>query len=228
MTGQIKDQIRYEDDAVLVCRKPAGIPVQTARAGQQDMVSLLKNYRAAKKEEPYIGLVHRLDQPVEGIMVFAKTKQAAAALGAQVGARCVDKNYYAVIWGKMKEKDGELCDHLSKDGRTNCSRAVSENTPGAKRAELSYHTVAETEEKSLLFITLKTGRHHQIRVQLSHAGHPIYGDGKYGARKESGYLPLALCSCRLGFVHPVTKKKMEFEIRPEGKAFFEFFPPEEK
>lgn len=161
-------------------------------------------------------------------MVFAKTKQAAAALAAQVGARSVDKNYYAVIWGKMKEKDGELCDHLLKDGRTNCSRAVSENTPGAKRAELSYHTVAETEEKSLLFITLKTGRHHQIRVQLSHAGHPIYGDGKYGARKESGYLPLALCSCRLGFVHPVTKKKMEFEIRPEGKAFFEFFPPEEK
>ena len=155
MTGQIKDQIRYEDDAVLVCRKPAGIPVQTARAGQQDMVSLLKNYRAAKKEEPYIGLVHRLDQPVEGIMVFAKTKQAAAALAAQVGARSVDKNYYAVIWGKMKEKDGELCDHLSKDGRTNCSRAVSENTPGAKRAELSYHTVAETEEKSLLFDHIK-------------------------------------------------------------------------
>ena len=121
MTGQIKDQILYEDDAVLVCRKPAGIPVQTARAGQQDMVSLLRNYRAAKKEEPYIGLVHRLDQPVEGIMVFAKTKQAAAALAAQVGARSVDKNYYAVIWGKMKEKDGELCDHLLKDGRTNCS-----------------------------------------------------------------------------------------------------------
>ena len=92
MTGQIKDQIRYEDDAVLVCRKPAGIPVQTARTGQQDMVSQLKNYRAAKKEEPYIGLVHRLDQPVEGIMVFAKTKQAAAALAAQVGARSVDKN----------------------------------------------------------------------------------------------------------------------------------------
>lgn len=228
MTDQIKDHILYEDDAVLVCRKQAGIPVQTQRMGQQDMVSLLKNYRAAKKEEPYLGLVHRLDQPVEGIMVFAKTKQAAAALAKQVSERSVDKYYYAIVWGKMKEPDGVLTDYLLKDGRTNCSKVVTKETLGAKRAELSYHTMAETEEKSLLEICLKTGRHHQIRVQLSHAEHPIYGDGKYGVRQETGYLPLALCSCRLGFTHPVTKKKMKFEIRPEGRAFLEFFPENEK
>lgn len=228
MIDPIRDHILYEDDAVIVCRKQAGIPVQTARTGQQDMVSLLKNYRAGKKEEPYIGLVHRLDQPVEGIILFAKTKQAATVLAKQVSERNIDKYYYAVVWGKLEEPDGKLFDYLLKDGKTNCSAVVSKDTPGAKLAELSYHTLAETAEKSLLEICLKTGRHHQIRVQLSHAGHPIFGDSKYGARPEAGYLPLALCACRLGFTHPVTKKKMEFEIQPEGKAFLDFFPQSKK
>lgn len=223
MVFQIKDKILYEDDAIIVCRKEAGIPVQTAKMGLQDMVSLLKNYRVQKKEEPYIGLVHRLDQPVEGVMLFAKTKQAASALAKQVSGRSVDKCYYAVVWGKMSAASGELSDYLLKDGKSNRSEVVPEQTAGAKKAELSYRVLKEKEEKSLLDVCLKTGRHHQIRVQLSHAGCPIYGDSKYGTKGENGYLPLALCSYKLGFIHPTTGKRMEFEINPEGKGFDGFF-----
>lgn len=223
MFFDIKDKILYEDEELLVCKKPAGIPVQTDKIGQQDMVSLLKNYRSMKKEEPYIGLVHRLDQPVEGVMLFAKTKQAAGILAKQVSGRTLDKWYYAVVRGKMSEEQGELEDYLLKDGRSNVSKVVKENTAGAKKAELFYETVEGKEDKSLLRVQLKTGRHHQIRVQLSHAGCPIYGDSKYGAAKEKGYLPLALCSYKIGFLHPKTGKKMEFEIKPEGKAFLGFF-----
>lgn len=218
----IKDKILYEDDEVLIGKKPAGIPVQTAKMDQQDMMSLLKNYRVMKKEEPYIGLVHRLDQPVEGVMLFAKTKKAAAALAKQVSERSVDKYYYAVVWGKMPEEKGTLTDYLLKDGKSNTSKVVREDTAGAKKAELDYEVIETKEEKSLVRIRLKTGRHHQIRVQLAHAGCPIYGDSKYGQRKEKGYLPLALCSYKIGFLHPKTEEKLEFEIKPEGKAFLGF------
>jgi 23S rRNA pseudouridine1911/1915/1917 synthase len=219
-------EIIYEDSDLLVCRKEAGVAVQTARPGQADMVSLLKNYRAKKKEEPYIGLIHRLDQPVEGVMVFAKNQKAAASLSKQVSGRQMEKQYLAVLQGIPKERTGELRDFLLKDGRTNTSSVVSADTPGAKEARLSYE-VLKTEEsvnKALVRIRLHTGRHHQIRVQFSHAGYPLYGDTKYGQPLLDGvYCPVALCSCRIGFVHPSTKKEMEFEIQPTGKAFGDFF-----
>ena len=123
-------EIIFEDDAVIVCRKEAGVAVQTARAGQADMVSLLKNYRAKKKEEPYIGLIHRLDQPVEGVMVFAKTKQAAAKLSVQVSSRSMEKEYLAVTEGIPQPSEGELCDWLLRNGRTNTSQVVE---PGHHR-----------------------------------------------------------------------------------------------
>ena len=179
MLFDIKNRILYEDTEILVCKKPAGLAVQSAKMGQQDMVSLLKNYRAMKKEEPYIGLVHRLDQPVEGVMVFAKSKQAAANLSKQISEKQTDKYYYAVVCGKPKEKQANLVDYLCKDGKKNTSGVVTKETVGAKRAELFYEVVEEKEDKALLRIELKTGRHHQIRVQLSHMGCPIYGDSKY-------------------------------------------------
>lgn len=214
-------EIIYEDESILVCRKEAGVAVQTARAGQADMVSLLKNYRAKKKEEPYIGLVHRLDQPVEGVMVFAKTKQAAARLSAQVSSRSMEKEYLAVTTGAPQPEKGELCDWLLKDGRTNTSSVVKKGTPQAKEAKLTYEVVKVMEEgrKALVHIWLHTGRHHQIRVQFAHAGYPLYGDTKYGTADAKTYCPVALCSCRIAFVHPVTGKEMEFEIQPKGKGF---------
>lgn len=206
--------ILYEDDEVIVCRKPAGVAVQTKRLGQADMESLLKNYRARKGEQPYIGVVHRLDQPVEGVMAFAKTKDAAASLSRQIAARQADKYYYAVVDGVPERKKGTLEDYLLRDGRTNTSAVAERGTPAAKRAELSYEAVETKNGKTLLNIQLSTGRHHQIRVQLSHAGMPIVGDRKYNFKENitpSGQ-GLCLCSYKIGFKHPKTHRNLSFEI----------------
>ena len=211
-------EIIFEDEFIIVCKKPPGIPTQTPKSGVIDMVSLLKNYRVSKGEPPYIGLVHRLDQPVEGVMVFAKDKKSAAALSAQMQAHTFEKYYYAMVVGTFSPACGTLENYLLRDGKSNVSSVVPKDTTGAKRAELSYKTVKTMEDRSLVRIQLKTGRHHQIRVQLAHAGHPIIGDKKYG-RNTPGYLPLGLCSYHIGFIHPVTKKKVVYEITPSGAAF---------
>ena len=179
-------EIIYEDEAIIVCRKEAGVAVQTARAGQADVVSLLKNYRAKKKEEPYIGLIHRLDQPVEGVMVFAKTPQATAKLSAQVSSRSMEKEYLAVTTGVPEPQKGELRDWLLRDGKTNTSAVVARGTSQAKEAVLDYEVeqVLEDAQQALVHIWLHTGRHHQIRVQFAHAGYPLVGDTKYGKPEQ--------------------------------------------
>lgn len=211
----------YKDHDIIVCRKPAGLAVQTKKPGQMDLYSLLMNEEAREKEKgqmPYIGIVHRLDQPVEGVMVFARTPEAAASLNRQMQKDGFGKYYYAVVKGKMPAKTGVLQDTLQRDGRTNLSRVVPKGTVGGKLAELSYETVAQEQEYTLLRICLKTGRHHQIRVQLSHAGCPILGDRKYGT-VEPGEPSLALCSYRLQFAHPIQDTPMDFTIQPEGDGF---------
>ena len=224
----------HEDDDILVCRNPAGLAVQSAKAGQQDMVSLLKNYRAGRQEPPEIYLVHRLDQPVEGIMVFAKNKKAAASLSKQMQQKRVDKYYNAVVEGVFNAPEGRLEDYLLRDGRSNTSRVVPADTPGAKRAVLHYRVLkvcngaaelALTDDNrtvSLVEILLETGRHHQIRVQLAHAGHPLAGDKKYNPNCQTGYLPIGLCSVSLAFSHPAIGKRMKFSIVPKGPAFQNF------
>lgn len=211
-------EIIFEDEFIIVCKKTPGIPTQTPKSDVTDMVSLLKNYRVSKGEPHYVGLVHRLDQPVEGVMVFAKDKKSAAALSAQMQAHTFEKYYYAMVEGTFSPACGTLENYLLRDGKSNVSSVVPKDTTGAKRAELSYETVKTMEDHSLVRIQLKTGRHHQIRVQLAHAGHPIIGDKKYG-RNTPGYLPLGLCSYHIGFIHPVTKKKVVYEITPSGAAF---------
>ncbi len=211
--------IIYEDNDILVCHKQAGIAVQTRRIGQADMESELKNYRISKGEEPYIGVIHRLDQPVEGLLVFAKNPASAANLSKQVAARQIAKYYYALV--HMPENDQlenpvwiPLTDYMIKDGRTNTARIVSEKTPGAKQAKLEYRIVRCHEGIALLDIHLHTGRHHQIRVQMAHAGMPLVGDRKYGD-DNSENRGLALCAYRLEFSHPASGEKMSFEIRPQ-------------
>ena len=219
--------ILYEDGQLLVCRKPAGVPVQSGKVGQKDMVSILRNYRNGKEGDTYIGLVHRLDQPVQGEMVFAKTKMAAAELSRQITDGRMKKQYLAVTCGKPMKKQGALVDYLLKDGRTNTSSIVPEGTKGAKRAELRYRIIAETPGYALAEIDLLTGRHHQIRVQMAGAGMPLAGDRKYNlsdAGQTEKYVTLA--AHRLSFEHPVLKKEICFEGKPEGAIFkkFESFP----
>ena len=225
-------EILFEDRDILVCRKPAGVATQTKRLGQQDMESLLKNYRAKKGEPPYIGIVHRLDQPVEGLMVFAKNQQAAAHLCKQVQDRVIGKYYYALLTHNPDpyKNEGVLEDYLVTDKKTNYTRALDaeelqqkgEALPKeAKYAKLEWKLAKVASDRVLVDIKLHTGRQHQIRVQMANAGCPLIGDSKYGESRDGE--PLALCSYKLEFEHPTKKTSMKFEIQPIGKVFIEFF-----
>lgn len=210
-------KIIYEDNDILVCHKPAGVATQTKRLGQQDMESLLKNYRAKKGEPPNIWVVHRLDQPVEGVMVFEKNQKAAADLSKQVQQHVIGKYYYAVSAYAPTERAGVLEDYLLTDKKANVTKVVAAGTKDAKLAKLEYKVIEAKEGKTLLRVKLHTGRQHQIRVQMAHMGCPLIGDSKYGeGTNKDG---LALCSYRLEFRHPGTNKKMEFEIEPKGVLF---------
>ena len=212
-------RILYEDKELLVVWKASGTAVQSARVSEPDLMSMLQNHMAERDgKAPCLKPVNRLDQPVEGIFLVAKTDRAAAELGRQVSGHIhMEKWYQAVVCGKLPEKSGVLVDNLLKDGRTNTSRVVPAGTKGARRCELSYEVLKEQDGKSLLKIRLLTGRHHQILVQLAHAGAPIAGDRKYG-KAEPGCGPLCLCACGIRFAHPVTKEKMEFQAEPTFPA----------
>lgn len=241
----IKNTILFEEQDLIVCHKPAGIAVQNARTGVMDMEHALKNYLAEKcpGQIPYLAVLHRLDQPVEGALVFAKTPQAARELSRQIAGGKVDKRYLAVttelpvqIRKTMKEEPSEqpvylefpeqkLRDFLKKDNRTNITHVVPEGTAGAREARLTFRTVQALKDirtksgrRYLLEIHLETGRHHQIRVQMAHAGMPLLGDRKYNGG-ETTTLPLGLCSRSLTFVHPTSGKSLHFEVVPEGGAF---------
>ena len=215
----------YEDDELLVIKKDAGTPVQAGKMRIMDLEGIIKRElyrRNPKGGEPYLGIVHRLDQPVEGVMVFAKTPEAAAALSKQVTDGTMKKHYLALVCGKPSKKEGTLVDYLLKDGRTNTSKVVPKGAKDAKRSELNYKVLKEDEETSLLEIELLTGRHHQIRVQMANAGWPLYGDTKYNPAfaETTGYVQTALCAYRLSFVHPKTGKWMEFTIEPDNPRLF--------
>lgn len=240
----MQTQIVYEDETVLVIRKPAGLATESAGIGQKDVVSELKNYVAKKNlgKMPYLGIVHRLDQPVEGLLVFAKTKKAAENLTAQLGKGTLKKEYLAVVCGKVPENTGRLVDYLAKEkGMAVVKNAADAKTekdvdaqvkqaadPQAKKAVLTYTKKAETEKFTLLAVQIETGRFHQIRAQLSHAGFPILGDEKYGSEeskelsREKKIRFTALCAASLSFRHPVTGKTMAFTQTPQNPAFADF------
>ena len=223
-------KILFEDEHVVVVKKDAGIPVQAGKLRIMDLQGLIKNelYRRNRKGgEPYLGIVHRLDQPVEGAMVFAKTPFAAADLSEQVQDGRMKKHYLALLCGKPSKDCGKLVDYLLKDGRTNTSMVVKEYTKEAKRSELNYRVMSMGETTSLVEVELITGRHHQIRVQMANAGWPLYGDTKYNPQFQEISEPVqtALCAYKLSFVHPKTKKIMEFCIEPDNSMLNgEFLP----
>ncbi len=217
------EYIIYEDRQILVCRKPSGLAVQNASFGKKDLESILKTYLAEKegRSNPYLGIIHRLDQPVQGLVVFAKDPKSAAALSRQVQDGRMKKYYRAVICGIPEEKEGTLVHFLKKNGRTNCSEAVSEKTAGAKKAQLHYQVLEEKDGQALVEIELFTGRHHQIRGQMAASHMPLAGDQKYNQYAEKGET-IALCACRLQLQHPATGKMMTFTCKPEGGAFERF------
>ena len=211
-------KVIYEDNHIIVVEKAPNIPSQADKTGDIDMLSLVKNYIKEKYNKPgnvYIGLVHRLDRPVGGIMVFAKTSKAASRLSEEVRNKTFQKKYLAVVDGKFEQESGTLEDYLYKDERNNMSKVVSATKKNAKLAKLDYKVLIYDEVKklSLVEINLHTGRHHQIRVQLSHCGHSIFGDQKYGTRGQGKQI--ALWAYKLKIVHPTTKEEMEFEDFPE-------------
>ncbi len=246
-------QILYEDNDIIVVVKPAGMASQEEHSSDMDMVSWLKNYLYRErnvKNEPYIGVVHRLDRPVGGIMVYAKTPQAAADLSDQFrpgpdlnakagkkdtgkgkkgryaadsggtgnGSREVIKEYIAVLTGTLKQKEGKLTDYLVEDRKTNMTGVAGPDAKGAKEAVLEYKVrrtkYEEGKQYSLVNIHLITGRHHQIRIQMAHAGAGLWGDTKYNpefAGKE-GWYDLALFEWHLEFDHPKSRKHLVFQV----------------
>lgn len=211
-------KVIYEDNHIIVVEKIPNIPSQADKTGDMDMLSFIKNYLKEKYQKPgnvYLGLIHRLDRPVGGVMIFAKTSKAASRLSDEVREKIFKKKYLAVVDGKIENHSGYLEDYLYKDERNNMSKVVSKEKKNAKLARLEYEVLAyhSAKDLSLVKVNLQTGRHHQIRVQLSNFGHSIFGDQKYGTRGQGKQI--ALWAYELTIVHPVTKEQMTFYDLPE-------------
>ncbi len=232
-------RILYEDSDILVCHKPAGIATQTKKLREPDLVSLLKrhlyinakNNGVASSGEPYLSVIHRLDQPVCGLLVFAKSPRAAAQLSKQLQAHDFSKTYRAILCRKPDPPTQHLIHYLQKDSSANRSFVCTKNDARSKKAALTYRVLESAKPKDyqiftehpttdlmthpLVEIELETGRHHQIRVQMSTIGCPIIGDDKYGATilsLDCGINGIALCAYKLEFQHPLTREHLSYQL----------------
>ena len=210
-------KVIYEDNHLLAVEKPVNVLSQGDNTEDPDMLTLLKEYIKVKYDKPgnvYMGLVHRLDRPVGGVMVFAKKSKAASRLSDQIRKREFKKVYITVVRGTPKNKKDTLEHYLLKDKRTNTVKVVSESTEGAKQAVLDYEVLASNEELSIVRVNLHTGRPHQIRVQFSSIGCPVYGDQKYGAHINKPGQQIALWSYEITCSHPTKKDEVVFKSLP--------------
>jgi 23S rRNA pseudouridine1911/1915/1917 synthase len=215
-----KLEILYEDNHVIVVYKPANILSQGDATGDKDMLTLVKEYIKEKYHKPgnvYVGLVHRLDRPVQGVMVFAKSSKAASRLTKQIQNHEFRKQYLAIINGKLKEKNGKFSDYIEKQEDGN---SVITDSKHGKEAILKYEVLKEINNLSLVRIELITGRHHQIRVQFASRGYPLVGDQRYGKIDKK---QICLCSYSLSFIHPITKERLTFERYPEKNDDWDLF-----
>lgn len=217
--GNVMIDILYEDNHLLVVSKPINVPVQSDISGDEDLLSILKKYLKDKYNKPgnvYLGLVHRLDRPVGGLMVFAKTSKAASRLSKEIRDKKFNKVYYAVVVGNIKKSD-TLVDKLYKDRTRNISYVSDKGLV----SKLSYEKIGYKDGLSLVRINLETGRSHQIRVQFSSRSFPLYGDQKYN--KKAVKAPIALFAGKLEFVHPTTKEVMSFSLPLPDRYPFNLF-----
>lgn len=218
--GKVMNNILYEDNHIIVVEKKINIPVQEDESNDKDLLTIIKEYIKETKNKPgnvYLGLVHRLDRPVGGVMVFAKTSKAASRLSEQIRTNKIHKKYYAVVEGKLP-KEGILKDKLLKDTKRNMVTVSSKG----KDAELSYKVIDTKDNLNLVDINLKTGRSHQIRVQFSSRNNPLYGDQRYNKCAKVGE-QIALFSYSLSFYHPTTKELMTFTLELPDRYPFKLF-----
>ena len=220
-------EILYEDKYIIVIVKPPKIPVQPDKTGDNDITKELLKHIENTEKNPYIGILHRLDRPVGGVMVFAKDKKTEAIMSKDISNNRFEKYYYAITCGKPNIESGRIENYLVKNSKINKSFIVNdENYKGAKKAILDYKVLNTVNDEkygllSLVSIKLITGRHHQIRVQLSNAGFPLWGDNKYNEmfNKKGGWTQISLWAYKLKFFHPKTKKIMTFEKKTEIYPF---------
>lgn len=213
----MKVPILYEDNHLLLVEKPVNIPVQADSSGDLDLLTLLKEDIKVRYQKPgnvYLGLVHRLDRPVGGAMVFAKTSKAASRLSDMIRRQTIERNYLTVVHGTPKQKKGELVHYLYKDKKKNKVFSVEPNHRESKKAILDYEVLASKDGLSLLSVNLHTGRSHQIRVQLATMGHPLFGDQKYGQHVNKVGQQIALWAYTLRLEHPVKKEPIEVRSIP--------------
>lgn len=222
-TGTPQMRILYEDNHLLGIEKPVNVPSQEDASGDPDLLTLLKEDIKQRYQKPgnvYLGLIHRLDRPVGGAMIFAKTSKAASRLSDAVRTRHFAKTYVAIVHGTPPKPQGRLVDTLLKDERANLVSIVRKGTPGGKEAILDYTVLASGQEESsgrtfsLVHVELHTGRPHQIRVQMNGMGCPLFGDQKYGAGLNKAGQQIALWSLFVGFPHPVSKEPVTLVSYP--------------
>lgn len=214
----------YEDNHIIVVEKPVNIASQADKTGDIDMLTMVKEYIKEKYNKPgnvYVGLVHRLDRPVGGIMVFAKTSKAASRLSESIRTKEFQKTYLAVVHNENLKAEDVFEDYLYKNEALNKSMVVSKEKHGSKFSRLNYKTLKTDNNLSLVEIKLETGRHHQIRVQFSSRGNSLYGDQKYG--KGPANTQIALWAYKIEFKHPTQDKVLIFECKPKAIGIWEKF-----
>lgn len=217
-------QILFEDKYFIICNKPPGMPVQEDKSMDDNVHSTLVDHMKTKGFlDPYIGMIHRLDRPVGGIMVFSKQPKTTVFLNQQLQNKEIEKHYYALVEGIPKEK--AYSHYLKKKFKDNTSKVVDPSTPKAKKADLTFKVIEQVtiEEVvySLVDIHLLTGRHHQIRVQFAHEGHALWGDTKYNPKfqNQKGWFDIALFAYQLTFTHPKFRTPVGYEVKPTVYPF---------
>ena len=222
----LAERILFEDNHLLVVNKLPSEIVQGDKTGDEPLPERIKSLLKEKYQKPgnvFCGVIHRLDRPTSGVVVFAKTSKALERLNAQFREKETNKTYWAIVENKPKELKGSLRDYLKKNESQNKSYVVNESTPGAKLALLHYQLLASSDRYHLLEVTIETGRHHQIRAQLSNIGCIIKGDLKYGAKRANKDASIGLHARSLRFLHPTTKEEITLIANPPADAVWDFF-----
>ncbi|HLR59128.1 MAG TPA: RluA family pseudouridine synthase [Pseudogracilibacillus sp.] len=222
----MKIKILYEDNHLLVVEKPVNMLVQADKTKDEDLLTKLKEYIKKEYNKPgavFLSLVHRLDRPVGGAIVYAKTSKAASRLSDQLRRRVIEREYLAIVRGSVNKNQARLENYLLKDNKKNEVSIVKSNIKGSQKAILGYKKLANKRDLSLLKVKLETGRSHQIRVQLAGIGHPLYGDQKYGSKINKVGEQIALWSYKLTFKHPTKNELIEvISDPPNTKPWNEF------